>query len=132
MILKKCLGILSIEKSDSQPIKICTLVTYIFAYFPKVLTYDIGQKMAFFFFFSSWAIIILKFFGGGESFRSKTIIFSQKSQENVFMKKPFQKSKNIHLTRSKICISSYFRLRQNERRKSVYELSISKKPFLDQ
>ena len=115
-----------------------------FCIFSKGVNLWYWSKNGFFFLFSSWAIIILKFFGGGNLFDRKQSFLNffvlpfwpKKPRKLVYersmsKKKPFQKSKNINLTRSKICTSSYFRLRQNERRKRVYELSISKKPFLD-
>ena len=45
MILKKCLGIIYIEKNRLYPIKICTSDSRIFAYFPKGLTHDFSQKI---------------------------------------------------------------------------------------
>ena len=51
MILKFCLGILSTEKNPLKPIKIATSGSRIFAYFPKGLTKDLGQKDLFFSFF---------------------------------------------------------------------------------
>ena len=51
MILKFCLGILSTEENPLKPIKIATSESRIFAYFPKGLTKDLGQKDLFFSYF---------------------------------------------------------------------------------
>ena len=119
-----------------------------FSYLHFCTLLDIVQKMAFFssLFLGNNNLESVGGGGGGglESFRPKTNIrkfirpsFLAKRGKKTCLwtfyveKKTFPKKKNINLTRSKLCISSYFRVRQNEWRKTVYELSISKKPFLD-
>ena len=52
-------GVFSIEKKHCLSIKIVSLDSCIFAYFPKELTHDFGQKNGIFFILFFWVKMIL-------------------------------------------------------------------------
>ena len=58
--LEKMCGIFSIEKKHCLSIKIVSLDSRIFAYFPKGLTHDFGPKNGSFFILCFWTKTILK------------------------------------------------------------------------